>query len=320
MNVNKKALFTKIYEKIKAYDLILLFRHELPDPDALGSVFGLREIIKHHFPDKKVLVLGNDKIINEKLFPQNDSLIHIPKQKFLAIICDTANEERIDGKFWRSADYIIKIDHHPILDKSYAHLDLVFAEYSSTCELICEFARAMKLDIPKQGAKYLYTGIVTDTGRFLYPGVDDKTFSIASYLLKTKIDINAIYEKLYMKNIKSLKFMGGLINNIKFHNQTMSVFIDKEMLKKYDSTPEEAKFLINVMSGYKKFPIWVMAIEKDDHIKISLRSQKDFHVNKIAMLFKGGGHNNAAACKIYKIEDLTRIINHCDQVKIKKEV
>ena len=314
MEKTKKKLFEQVLKQIVNHDIILLFRHLVPDPDALGSVWGLKAIINYHFPEKKVWVLGEDEMVNKTLFPQNDHLVHLPQKPFLAIICDTANAERIDGEFWRSANHIIKFDHHPTLDQSYAHLDVVFENYASTCELVAEFAHTMNLTIPADGAKYLYTGIITDTGRFLYPGVDEKTFTIAAKLIACGIDINAIYQNLYTKDIRLLKFLGAMIEKIEFFNQTIMVYIDASLLQKHNITPEEAKFLINTMAGYENFNIWVMGIEKEDHIKVSLRSKKSYHINKVAQYFKGGGHKNAAACKVLTRNDLDKIVQLCEKV------
>lgn len=101
-----------ILEKINQYDTIILHRHMNPDPDAIGSQVGLKEIIQTNFPDKRVLATG----FNEPTLAWMASMDTVTDEDYagaLVIVCDTANTPRIDDKRYTSGDFLIKIDHHP---------------------------------------------------------------------------------------------------------------------------------------------------------------------------------------------------------------
>jgi phosphoesterase RecJ-like protein len=130
--------FEHILEKIKSYDTIIIHRHMKPDPDALGSQVGLKEIIKHNFPEKKVLATG----YNEPSLMWMTVMDEVSDNDFenaLVIVTDTANTPRIDDKRYSTGDLLIKMDHHPN-DDVYGDLVYVDTTASSSGEIIADFA------------------------------------------------------------------------------------------------------------------------------------------------------------------------------------
>lgn len=139
-----------ILEKINHYDTIILHRHMNPDPDAIGSQVGLKEIIQTNFPDKRVLATG----YNEPTLAWMASMDTVTDEDYagaLVIVCDTANTPRIDDKRYTSGDFLIKIDHHPN-DDAYGDLLWVDTDSSSTSELITLFALEQELEISPEAA------------------------------------------------------------------------------------------------------------------------------------------------------------------------
>lgn len=117
------TLFQAILEKIKSYDTIIIHRHQRPDPDAIGSQIGLKEILKANFSDKKILATG----INEPTLSWIAEMDEVPDNDYegaLVIVTDTANTPRIDDDRYDKGDFLIKIDHHPN-DDAYGDLLLV---------------------------------------------------------------------------------------------------------------------------------------------------------------------------------------------------
>ena len=117
------TLFQAILEKIKAYDTIIIHRHQRPDPDAIGSQIGLKEILKTNFSDKKILATG----VNEPTLSWIAEMDEVPDNDYegaLVIVTDTANTPRIDDDRYDKGDFLIKIDHHPN-DDAYGDLLLV---------------------------------------------------------------------------------------------------------------------------------------------------------------------------------------------------
>ena len=140
-----KKEFKTALKKIKKYDTIVVFRHQRPDYDAFGTQLGLANWINDSFPTKKVYYVGeNHTTFTGDLYPE----MHVISDeffdsKFLAIVVDTGNIDRIDDERYKKADYIIKFDHHPNLDP-YGNLNIVANELSSTSELVASFCLSFK--------------------------------------------------------------------------------------------------------------------------------------------------------------------------------
>ena len=102
------TLFQAILEKIKAYDTIIIHRHQRPDPDAIGSQIGLKEILKTNFSDKKILATG----VNEPTLSWIAEMDEVPDNDYegaLVIVTDTANTPRIDDDRYDMGDFLIKM-------------------------------------------------------------------------------------------------------------------------------------------------------------------------------------------------------------------
>lgn len=156
------TLFQAILEKIKAYDTIIIHRHQRPDPDAIGSQIGLKEILKTNFSDKKILATG----INEPTLSWIAEMDEVPDNDYegaLVIVTDTANTPRIDDDRYDKGDFLIKIDHHPN-DDAYGDLLLVDTSASSASEIVTDWALTLGLSLSDAAARVLYNGIVGDTG------------------------------------------------------------------------------------------------------------------------------------------------------------
>ena len=139
-------LYKQIKKEIKRYKDIVIVRHIGADPDALGSQFALKELIKLNFNDKNVYVLGN-ATSRFKYMGSLDKDESLDYSKCLLIVLDTPDVKRIDinadiSKFAS----IVKIDHHPFVEK-YANIELYDENASSTSQLILEFILANKLKI-----------------------------------------------------------------------------------------------------------------------------------------------------------------------------
>ena len=151
------SIYKKIYHQIQKYDTIVIARHVGPDPDALGSSIGLKEIIQATFPNKKVFCVG---------YPTSKFryLGHIDKfdesmyQNSLLIVTDTPNKQRVDGVDPTKFSSSIKIDHHPFIEK-FCDIEWIDDSASSASQLIMELTFNTKLKMTKEAAKKLFLGL-----------------------------------------------------------------------------------------------------------------------------------------------------------------
>ena len=158
-------IYKKIYKEIKKNNSIVIARHIGADPDALGSTFGLKELILNTFPNKSVYVVGLPAS-KHKYIGELDNFSTDLYNNSLLIVLDTPDVKRVDGIDPMKFKYRIKIDHHPLVDK-YCNIELIDTKSSSASQLIIELAFKTPLKISKKAAEKLFIGIVGDTNRFL---------------------------------------------------------------------------------------------------------------------------------------------------------
>ncbi|WP_147409533.1 DHH family phosphoesterase [endosymbiont GvMRE of Glomus versiforme] len=314
----KTNICQKIINKIKKYDIVICLRHIDADGDAYGSAMALAQIIRDNFPQKKVFTDGKN---NESLsfLGKNGQLIEENYWDSLVIVCDTANQERIDSQHWKLAQEKIKIDHH-LKGEKYADYEWVDSTYSATCEMVGELAMNVNLKISKEAANFLLLGIITDSGRFLYSNTTSRTLQIAAFLLEKGADLNYLCTKLYQQNLNLLKFKGYVLNNFTLTKQgTAFIKITLAILKKYNINQLEAKSTVNILANTKEIKVWLLAIEKEEElIKISIRSSQ-YIINEIAEKYNGGGHKFAAGAKIKNWTELDNLIADLDELVSKTE-
>lgn len=235
--------FEEIFEKIKAYDTIIIHRHQRPDPDALGSQAGLRELIKHNFPTKKVLATGFDEPTLAWITTM-DEVSDSDYDGALVIVTDTANTPRIDDERYTKGDCLIKIDHHPNEDV-YGDLLYVNTNALSASEIISDFAFSTGLALSSESARLLYSGIVGDTGRFLYPATSSKTFMIASKLREYDFDFSSLARQMDSISFKIAKLQGFVYDNLEVDdNGAARVVLTQETMKKYNVTEAETSAIV----------------------------------------------------------------------------
>ncbi|MBY6271290.1 MAG: bifunctional oligoribonuclease/PAP phosphatase NrnA [Caldibacillus debilis] len=307
-------MIEEIIAKLKEYDKIIIHRHVRPDPDAYGSQGGLAEIIRHSFPEKKVYAAGKDEPTLLYL-NRMDRLSDGDFEGALIIVCDTANEERIDDERYKLGDFLIKIDHHPDLEP-YGDLSWVDPGASSTSEMIYElFLRGKDrgLKLSPEGARLLYAGIVGDTGRFLYPNATEKTFAYASQLIRYPFSRTELYDRMYRMKPELAKLNGYVLQNFEMNACGISkVILTKEMLEKFRLRPEEASLLVSTLGNIEGLNAWVFFIEEEDQIRVRFRS-KGPHVHEVARKFGGGGHPMAAGASIRSWEEVDRVMKELEE-------
>jgi len=233
----------EILEKINAYELILIHRHKNPDPDAIGSQAGLRAILRENFPEKRIYAVGYDEPTLTYLAEMD--LVELREdEKYLSIVCDTANTPRIDDDRYKNADFLIKIDHHPN-DDAYGDLLLVEPERSSASEIVADFTFETGLKLNAEAARLLYAGIIGDTGRFLYPATSPNTLKVASKLAEFPFDRPALGREMSSFDMKVARLQGFVYENMEVSEKGAArVLLTQEILKKFDLRDAETSSII----------------------------------------------------------------------------
>ena len=311
MNENMKIIF----DKIKEYDKIILFRHFRPDGDAVGSTKGFAAILKATFPEKKVYLQNADfSQYLSFLGGEDEALADEEYADALGIVLDTGTAKRISNQKYALCKELVKIDHH-IPVESYAPYEWVEEERSSTCEMVAYFYDTFKdeLVLTKEAATYMYTGMVTDSGRFRYRDVSGETMRLAGIMLDAGIDTDFIYCHLYLKKFNEFKFEGYVLKNMKISQSGVaSIFVSKKTKKKFGLSNEDASACVSYMDGIKDSLIWLAFIEGDDGtIRVRLRSRY-VTVSELAERYSGGGHACAAGATVHSKKEMKQLLAEAD--------
>lgn len=307
----------EILEKIKAYDTIMLFRHVRNDGDCVGATKGMKEIISATWPEKKVHLIDADTAkYLEFMGPEDADVEDEVYAGALGIVLDTASEARISNKKYKLCKELIKIDHHIPLE-NYGDLNWVEEERSSCCEMVVDFYLTFreKLVLSPKAAEHLYTGMVTDSGRFKYSGVTGDTLRCAAALLDVGVDTDTLFARLYLEAFEYLKFKAHIYEKMQVTpNGVAHIFVDREMQERFGLNLEQSSAVIGNLDSIRGCISWIAFIETGDaegSIRVRLRS-RFVHINTIAEKYRGGGHACASGATVYGREEMEKLLAEAD--------
>jgi bifunctional oligoribonuclease and PAP phosphatase NrnA len=303
----------RILNKIKEYETIIIHGHKRPDGDCYGSQFGLKNIINSTYPNKKVYVVGQTSNFVDYV-GKVDTITDDQYLDALVIVVDTATAERISDERYTMGKYLIKIDHHIPVD-DYGDLRWVDTNFPSCAQMIAYFYYKFKneLKITKEGAIALYTGIVTDTGRFRYRGVSKVTHQLAGMLLEKGVDVEYIDQNLSKETLEMIALKGHVYSNYHTADGFIYLKMTRDVIDKYNVSDEQAASVVNLLSGIEGYPVWALFIEYPNEIRIRLRSNGPT-INQLANKYGGGGHAKAAGCRLENWDQLNDFIKDCEAV------
>lgn len=309
-----RKLFKQIKKQIKKHDNIIIARHIGPDPDALGSQLALRELIKEICPKKNVYAIGNPAN-RFRFLGSIDKIEEIPP-KSLLIVLDTPDIKRIDGVNIKDYDFIIKIDHHPFIEK-YANIEYIDDTASSASQIILEYIYENHYKISKIIAEKIYVGIASDTNRFLHDYTTSKTFELVSRMIKeTNINFTSLYEPLYFKPLSELRLQGYIYQNLKItDNGVAYIKITDDLMKEFGVDSASAGNMINNLNYVNEILIWIFLSEdvKNNVIRANVRSRGP-GINEVASLYGGGGHRFASGARLTSWNQADNLIKDLDNL------
>ncbi len=306
-----------ILAKIKEYDRIMLFRHVRNDGDCVGATKGMKRILQLTWPEKEIYIIDADTAkYLEFMGPEDQEVADDIYKSALGIVLDTASEARISNKKYKLCQELIKIDHHIPLE-NYGDLNWVEEERSSCCEMVVDFYNTFRdqLKIDTEAATALYTGMVTDSGRFKYSGVTGDTLRNAATLLDVGVDTDTLFARLYLEAYEYLKFKAHIYNRMQITpNGVAYIYIDKAMQEEFGLSLEQASACIGNLDSIRGCISWLAFIESGDEqgsIRVRLRS-RFVHINSIAEQYRGGGHACASGATVYGQEEVQALLADID--------
>lgn len=292
-------MFKKIIEAIKEYNTIVIHRHTSPDGDALGSQIGLKRLLKDNFPEKKIYMVGDEAkryaFMDDSVMDEVDDGVY---ENALAIVLDSGSSHLISDERYELAKKTARIDHHIYCEKI-NDIEVVDTSYESCCGMIAELALEAGWAFSPASAKALFTGMVTDSGRFRYDSVNANTFRLASALMEQKFDTNDIYKNLYADDYFFVKLRAQFVLKIQFTEHRVAyIYTTKEELATYGAdTFTISRGMVNTMADLRGVDTWVNFTETEDKVLVEIRSNK-YNINPVAVKYGGGGHQKASGASV----------------------
>lgn len=301
-----------ILSKIAESESFLLFCHSRPDGDAIGSLFGLALMLENS--GCEVHCFLEEEVPSTFTFlhkPQNiyigsnglDNFINDNGSNYLGIALDCGDKDRL-GSFSEGFDQLpetIVIDHH----KSHVPFGLhhwVKSDASSTGELVYEIGAKLGRNISLPVANALYVAIATDTGSFIYSSTSKRTHEIAGILIEAGVRPENIAANLYDNwSLPRLELMKDVLSTLSVTSdgKVASIYVTQEMLSRHNTTSEDTESFVDYPRSLQSVEVAIFVKEtKSDDLSVSFRAKGNCDVSLIAEQFSGGGHANAAGCKI----------------------
>ncbi|WP_066072356.1 DHH family phosphoesterase [Alkalithermobacter thermoalcaliphilus] len=292
-----------VIDVIRRSDNIVITSHYSPDGDSIGSSVALYHMFKNIC--KNVYIVLDDKIpMNLQFLCNNISInksedLNIEDYTLVCVDCGDFSRLSCSDQIKQNSKIIVNIDHHASNNK-FGNVNYIDENASSTCELV--YNLVYKLDkklLDKDIAQCLYTGLITDTGNFMYSNTHSSSFKMAADLLSLNIDKQRIIENIYQSNpLNLIKLIGEAIGTIEVINKTVAcIEVTRELMDKYEIDFNDVDGIVNYARDINGVELAILFKEKSDsEIKISFRSKSYIDVNRIASKFKGGGHKRASGC------------------------
>lgn len=274
--------------------------HVSPDGDALGSMLGLGLYLEGL--GKRVwMSWGSAEIVRPAAFaflPGLERVVpagEVPEEPetFVAVDCgDVRRLDRLTGKF-RAARTTLNLDHH-VSNESYADINLVDASAASSSELVYELIKRFGGEVDADIATCLYTGVVTDTGRFQYSNTTADTLRIAAELISAGADHVAIGESVYESApFVQLGLLGRMFERARLTDGVVYSWVELSDLD--GLAMEDTDDLIDALRAVREAEVALLLKERPEGgWKGSLRSRSDLDVSEVARSLGGGGHVKAA--------------------------
>lgn len=309
--------FTKISKIISENNSFLITSHLNPDADAIGSSLAFLYLIKGLGKKGKIINYSPTPYYLEFLDVHNEiEIFNTEKHKDdfenfdVLVALDFQQLSRIgemQDYFRRSSKIKLCIDHHEFPENFTEYL-FIDTSYASTGEMIFDLIKNINLSIDSNIAQALYAAIMTDTGSFRFDRTTSKTHLRVAELLETGINPNTIYRNIYDSGkIEKLRLLGKCLLSLKFNSTKQIAFMEihQQDLLEFGISEADTEGFVNYCLSIQNVKAGLLFFETKEGFKVSLRSIGNLPVNKVAKVFGGGGHMNAAGIRISnsKIEE-----------------
>jgi len=304
-------MLSQVVQLIEQQQNFMITSHIRPDGDGLGSGLALYWMLRDLGKDVDV-VLRDRVPPSYNVLPASDLVVvqdDVDKKYDAAFIIECSDVDRPGLPSLRN-QFVVNIDHHSTT-VPFGDINWIDPTAAAVGEMIYNLCKALGVEVTKEIAECIYTALLTDTGSFHFSNTTERTLKIASELVRRGVEPARISEALfYSAPFSKIKLLGLVLSNIQRDESGRIAWITLDRSTVYDSDASEED-----SDGIVNHALSIGAVEAVAFFKeltpgsyrISLRSKGKNNVAKVAELFGGGGHRNAAGCRIEgDFEDVKR--------------
>ena len=306
---NREASLQAVWNAINAGKKFFIAGHLNPDGDSLGCTLTMTSLLERL--GKTVYAYAAPAIGNDLKFLPGLKKVHVgvlpEKPDFDTVILLECSDRQRGGDLecvLQAAKTLVNIDHHLVSD-AYGHVNHIDSKASSTAEIIFQLFEAYDdehalLPTPDE-ATCLYTGLVTDTGRFVHSNTTAEALRVASALVALGADIAQINQIIYFtKSYIELKLLGRALEKMemRFDNKYSQIILTHRDFESFGATPAQTQGIVSQPTMIPGVEVSALIKEEPDKVSVNLRSRGGVDVSAIAQQFGGGGHARASGFKV----------------------
>jgi phosphoesterase RecJ-like protein len=295
-------MLSQVVELIESKRRFAITSHVRPDGDSLGSSLGLYWLLRAL--DKDVEVIMRDPVPHAyQLLPGAKEVreTRVVDQPYHAVFVIECSDIARPGLIDLEKQVVVNIDHHSTT-ALFGTINWIDSTASAVGEMIYNLCKATGVRVTKQIAECVYTALITDTGSFHYSNTTERTFKVASELVRTGVKPAKTAEAVFASYPWSrIRLMGEVLSSAKRDSsgRVASLQLSLEMQSRSGASDQDS-------DGFVNYPLTVGEVEAVALLKecapgvyrTSLRSKGDVNVARVAEKFGGGGHRNAAGCTL----------------------
>ena len=304
MQSNRKSVFIDLENAadfLKSHDNFLILTHANPDGDTLGSAFGLSMILQKI--DKKCLVICSDEIPEKySYFTSLATQADLKGCEPTVISVDVADAKLLGALEKTYADKVsLCIDHHHS-NTGYADKTYLDGDAAANCEIIYDLASKLSVEVDKNIALALYTGVSTDTGCFRFSNTTAKTLRIGANLMECGIDTAEINRIMFeTKSRIRVELESMALKDMEFHfdDKCAIITVTRDMYEKTGCRDDDLEGITAISRSIEGVIVGVTMRERENGgFKVSVRTYPPVDASEICARLGGGGHIRAAGCQI----------------------
>jgi phosphoesterase RecJ-like protein len=288
----------------------IITSHARPDGDAIGSAMALalaldasgkrsRVVLKDPVPSPYAAFPALERI-------EQRQRVDGPADAAIVLECSDLSRPEVAGL---DAYYVINVDHHEG-NLMYGALNWFEASAAACGELVAEIIDALDVRWTTDIASHLYLAIATDTGGFRYGPISERTFELCRRIAATGLETATLSRQIFDSySLGRVRITGTLLSAMTLHHgdRVAILALDDDMLKQAGATVDDTEGLVNLpLAAREVVAVAMLKRQSENVFRVSLRSKGAVDVRRVAGLWGGGGHHNAAGCTIEGAEDDVR--------------